>query len=112
MCFSFQFEKIQCPTLVMCGDDDAAVCNNHSHKMEELINNNGHHNQCELIVYQGAGHIIEPPHAPICTESYQPPLGNYRFVINGYLLFIVKHFRGFGASYLMHKVIISCFKSE
>lgn len=70
-----QFENIRCPVLAFCGADDQAVANDHSHRITEMINSNDHTNNCELIVYPGTGHLIEPPNAPICTESYQPPWG-------------------------------------
>ena len=78
-----QFEKIMCPALIICGENDDCIPSQHSQKIAELITNNGHDNPCELVTYPGAGHLIEPPYAPICIFSYQPPWGKFSGVAKG-----------------------------
>ncbi|XP_072032153.1 bile acid-CoA:amino acid N-acyltransferase-like [Amphiura filiformis] len=71
-----KFEKIQCPALIICGDHDGSVnWTNNGRIIAEKIQTNGHNNDCELVVYPGGGHLIEPPQAPLCITSYQPPWG-------------------------------------
>ncbi|XP_072027919.1 bile acid-CoA:amino acid N-acyltransferase-like [Amphiura filiformis] len=74
-----EFDRIKCPALIICGDNDDCVPNDHSDRIAGLIQNNGHDNPCEFIKYPGAGHLIEPPYVPVCTFSYQHPWGIFRW---------------------------------
>jgi len=43
-------------------------------------------NNIELVAYEGAGHLIEPPHSPLCQTSYLKLFSKYSVYGCAYLL--------------------------
>lgn len=64
-------EKIDCPVLIICGESDENV-SGYEMAQEVLIRmkSNGKGDLCTVLSYPGTGHLIEPPFAPHCYESY------------------------------------------
>ncbi|XP_078366122.1 acyl-coenzyme A thioesterase 5-like [Oculina patagonica] len=64
-------EKIDCPTLLVCGEDDGSVkAAEMTQEILKRMNSHGKGALCSVLSYSGAGHLIEPPFAPHCYASY------------------------------------------
>jgi len=64
-------EKIDCPILVICGEDDKSVLSSEmAHEIFKRMTSNGKSALCSVLSYPGTGHLIEPPFAPLCYASY------------------------------------------
>jgi len=64
-------EEIECPMLIICGEDDQDV--SASEMAQEILARMNSHNKgalCSALRYPGTGHLIEPPYAPHCYASY------------------------------------------
>lgn len=68
-------EKIDCPMLIICGEDDldlAAV--EMAQEICTRMNSCSKGDLCSVLSYPGTGHLIEPPYAPHCFASYHKGL--------------------------------------
>ena len=65
--------------LLIAGEDDMALNCKIMSSLQECYPSNRKH-LCELHVYPGAGHLIEPPYAPLARKT-------------------VRHNRGLGGDY-------------
>ena len=64
-------EKIDCPILVICGEDDESIlASEMARAIFKRVTSNGKGALCSVLSYPGAGHLIEPPFAPHCYASY------------------------------------------
>ncbi|KAJ7392140.1 hypothetical protein OS493_013512 [Desmophyllum pertusum] len=64
-------EKIDCPMLIICGDDDQDVSAvEMAQEIHARMNSHGKSALCSVLSYPGTGHLIEPPFAPHCYASY------------------------------------------
>lgn len=62
-------EKIQCPIMLVFGDEDGSW--NSGLQAELIVRRLGNKKgQCTSLCYHGAGHLIEPPYTPHCKNSY------------------------------------------
>lgn len=65
-------ENTSASLLLIYGTDDQAVDAERCVSMiYERLKAFGKESQCTVLGYHGAGHLIEPPYAPLFTESYQ-----------------------------------------
>lgn len=68
-------EKINCPMLVICGEDDESVLASEiAHEIFKCMTSHGKSALCSVLSYPGTGHLIEPPFAPHCYASYHKTL--------------------------------------
>ena len=64
-------EKIDCPMLLVCGEDDINVpAVEMAQEILKRVNSHGKGSLCSVLSYPGTGHLIEPPFAPHCYASY------------------------------------------
>jgi len=62
--------------LLLSGDDDRNWCAAPGHRRYcSLLEQNGHTPPVFDMCYKNAGHIIEPPFAPPCLQSFHPSFG-------------------------------------
>ncbi|XP_067664326.1 acyl-coenzyme A thioesterase 1-like [Haliotis asinina] len=60
--------------LYLCGDDDGVLMDTYANTFMEACPEEEQKN-IELIIYPGAGHLIEPPYMPLCRTIYHNMLG-------------------------------------
>ncbi|XP_013404572.1 acyl-coenzyme A amino acid N-acyltransferase 1 isoform X2 [Lingula anatina] len=73
--YMIKVEQINAPLLLFFGADEPSFDAPQSAKMiSERLHSCGHKDY-EIHVYDGAGHLIEPPYAPHCKTSYHKVLG-------------------------------------
>ena len=64
-------EEIDCPMLIICGEDDQDVSAfEMAQEVLARMNSHGKGALCSVASYPGAGHLIEPPFTPFCYASY------------------------------------------
>ena len=64
-------EKIDCPMLIVCGENDENVAAAEAaQEILKSMNSHGKSSLCSVLSYPGTGHLIEPPFAPHCYASY------------------------------------------
>ena len=64
-------EKIDCPVLIICGEDDEDVSAfEMAQEVLARLYSHGKGALCTVASYPGTGHLIEPPFAPHCYASY------------------------------------------
>ncbi|KAL9978504.1 hypothetical protein ACROYT_G016029 [Oculina patagonica] len=64
-------EKIDCPMLLVCGEDDEDIpAAESAQEILKRMNSHGKSALCSVLSYPGTGHLIEPPYSPHCFESY------------------------------------------
>ena len=64
-------ENISCPVLLICGKEDLFMISElNAHQIYERMRKNGKGHLCSILRYPGAGHLIEPPHTPLCYSSF------------------------------------------
>ena len=69
-------ENLSSKILLLVGEYDAGIPSDIvGTRIYERFKNHGKTDQCDLIIYPKAGHLIEPPHMPLCTHSYQKEFG-------------------------------------
>ncbi|XP_021340654.1 acyl-coenzyme A thioesterase 3-like [Mizuhopecten yessoensis] len=57
--------------LTILGDDDLLTGVEHNIRFyEKIMPQDYRHEKAELVIYPGAGHIIEPPNTPLCRVVY------------------------------------------
>ena len=64
-------EEINCPMLLVCGEDDEST--SASGMAQEILSRMNLHSKgdlCSIVSYPGTGHLIEPPFSPHCYASY------------------------------------------
>ena len=64
-----KLENIKVPVLMLQGSDDLNIAPTAEEDVALAKNEFGATN-IEVVTYQGAGHLIEPPYAPFCYVSY------------------------------------------
>ncbi|CAI9744266.1 acyl-coenzyme A amino acid N-acyltransferase 1-like [Octopus vulgaris] len=70
--FSFNTSHTS-PLLFIVGSEDTMVKASDVTKWLDTLSDSDR-SMVEVAVYQGAGHLIEPPHAPLCAISYHKSL--------------------------------------
>lgn len=69
-------EKMKCKLLLLAGQDDKSVpADVMAQKINDTMIKHGKRNQCEMVLYPGTGHLIEPPFLPLCSNSYVDEFG-------------------------------------
>lgn len=64
-------ETIECPMLIICGEDDENVSAfEMAQEVFARMNSHGKGGFCTVLSYPGTGHLIEPPYAPHCYASF------------------------------------------
>ena len=60
-------EKVNCPMLLVCGKDDLnQPAEYFVSRIVKRLEEHGKGDQCTVLAYPGAGHLIEPPYLPHC----------------------------------------------
>lgn len=49
---------------------------------------NGKADKCHVLIYPKAGHLLEPPISPICTNSYHAIFGENEVSLEGFFIHI------------------------
>ena len=71
-------ENISCPVLLAYGTNDLHVdADNQALYIFEQMKKVGKGDLCSVLRLLNAGHLIEPPYAPLCAASYFPTLGDH-----------------------------------
>ena len=68
--------------LVMNCTDDNSVPPLTGYIIKDRMTQHGAGERCEALVYDGAGHILEPPYSPLCYSSYNPVMGTLYIYTN------------------------------
>ena len=74
----FQVERSHANLLLIFGGDDECTDRLAAEYIPRRLAMHGSTNKCEVIVYPGAGHLIEPPHSCNCISSHQPVMGMFK----------------------------------
>lgn len=68
----YPIEKAQAQILFIVGENDASLSSReYAQQALERLQSHGKSNG-RMLVYPGAGHLIEPPYAPLCYASWNP----------------------------------------
>ena len=71
-------ENISCPVLLAYGTNDLLIDADHqAFYISEQMKKVGKGDLCSVLRLPNAGHLIEPPYAPLCATSYYPTLGEH-----------------------------------
>ena len=63
-------EKIHCPILLIYGKADLNMAAEYAvNRIVERLKAHGKGEQCTVLGYPGAGHLIEPPYLPLCEAA-------------------------------------------
>ena len=69
-------ENLSSRILLLVGEYDACIPSDMvGRRIYEGFRKQGKEEQCELVIYPKAGHLIEPPYMPLCTHAHQKELG-------------------------------------
>lgn len=71
-------ENLSSKILLLVGEYDAVATSDIiGRRICERFRKQGKKDQCELVIYPKAGHLIELPYLPLCTHSYQKEYGRF-----------------------------------
>ena len=77
-------ENISCPVLLAYGTNDLHLDADHqAFYISEQMKKVGKGDLCSVLRLPNAGHLIEPPYAPLCAASYYPNFWRTRHVGRG-----------------------------
>ena len=74
ICLFCQVENASCEFLAIHGEDDRCVSPIAAKEFPRRLEAHGKHNY-KVLLYPGAGHLIEPPYSPHAYASYNPVFG-------------------------------------
>ena len=64
-------ENMHAKLLLLAGQDDKSVpADVMARKIQATMVKHCKGDQCDSVIYRGAGHLIEPPYKPLCRSSY------------------------------------------
>ncbi|EDO47382.1 predicted protein [Nematostella vectensis] len=64
-------ENTKCPILLIYGTDDSLMyVEDSAEKIMNRMDAHGKKSQVTVLMYEGAGHLIEPPYTPLCSMAY------------------------------------------
>uniref|UniRef100_A0A2P2HZM7 Acyl-coenzyme A thioesterase 1-like n=1 Tax=Hirondellea gigas TaxID=1518452 RepID=A0A2P2HZM7_9CRUS len=68
----------ECRYLIVAGSEDTWLCYMCVPYVQQYMERHGREQNLESIIYEGAGHIIEPPYGPHIIHTYQRVLPVYK----------------------------------